>query len=209
MVGVDLYETREYHMWKEHLREFVDSFKHPAWGLSHSARVYEMALHLAQEQSAALDEDALLAAAYLHDIGALGDYRQPGMDHAERSVQVIGDILAATDFPPEKIPLVKDIILGHTFQARPTSPLEAVLFHDADILDFMGYVGVTRLLALVGKHDWAPDPAGALGTIRRFSRQMPALLLTPQAQSIGQSRLAEMESYLSGLTAETDNLRTL
>jgi len=196
-------------MWKEHLREFVDSFKHPAWGLSHSARVYEMALHLAQEQSAALDEDALLAAAYLHDIGALGDYRQPGMDHAERSVQVIGDILAATDFPPEKIPLVKDIILGHTFQARPTSPLEAVLFHDADILDFMGYVGVTRLLALVGKHDWAPDPAGALGTIRRFSRQMPALLLTPQAQSIGQSRLAEMESYLSGLTAETDNLRTL
>ena len=196
-------------MWKEHLREFVDSFKHPAWGLSHSARVYEMALHLAQEQSAALDEDALLAAAYLHDIGALGDYRQPGMDHAERSVQVIGDILAATDFPPEKIPLVKDIILGHTFQARPTSPLEAVLFHDADILDFMGYVGVTRLLALVGKHDWAPDPAGALGTIRRFSRQMPALLLTSQAQSIGQSRLAEMESYLSGLTAETDNLRTL
>ena len=196
-------------MWKEHLREFVDSFKHPAWGLSHSMRVYEMALHLAQKQGAVLDEDALLAAAYLHDTGALGNYRQPGVDHAERSVQVVGDILAATDYPPEKIPLVKDIILGHTFQARPTSPLEAVLFHDADILDFMGYVGVTRLLALVGKHDWAPDPAGALGTIRRFSRQMPPLLLTPQAQGIGQSRLAEMESYLSGLAAETDNLRTL
>jgi len=164
---------------------------------------------LAQKQGAVLDEDALLAAAYLHDTGALGNYRQPGVDHAERSVQVVGDILAATDYPPEKIPLVKDIILGHTFQARPTSPLEAVLFHDADILDFMGYVGVTRLLALVGKHDWAPDPAGALGTIRRFSRQMPPLLLTPQAQGIGQSRLAEMESYLSGLAAETDNLRTL
>ena len=196
-------------MWKEHLREFVDSFKHPAWGLSHSVRVYEMALHLAQEQGAALEEDALLAAAYLHDIGALGDYRQPGVDHAERSVQVVGDILAATDYPPEKIPLVKDIILGHTFQARPTSPLEAVLFHDADILDFMGYIGVTRLLSLVGKHSWAPDPSGALATIRGFSQEMPHLLLTPQAQSIGQSRLAEMESYLSGLTAETDNLRTL
>ncbi len=196
-------------MWKEYLQEFVDSFKHPAWGLSHSERVYDMALHLAQEQGAALDDDALLAAAYLHDIGALGDYRLPGVDHAERSVQVIGDILAATDFPPEKIPFVEDIILGHTFEARPTSPLEAVLFHDADILDFMGYIGVTRLLSLVGKHDWAPDPAGALGTIRRFSQHMPALLLTPQAQRIGQSRLAEMESYLSGITAETDNLRTL
>jgi uncharacterized protein len=196
-------------MWQEHLREFVDSFKHPAWGLSHSARVYEMALHLAQQQGAVLDEDALLAAAYLHDIGALGDYRQPGTDHAERSVQVIGDILAATDFPPEKIPLVEDIILGHTFQARPTSPLEAVLFHDADILDFTGYIGVTRILSLVEKHDWAPDPAGALGTIRHLSQTMPAFLLTPQAQRIGQSRLAEMESYLSGVTAETDNLRTL
>jgi uncharacterized protein len=196
-------------MWKEHLREFVDSFKHPAWGLSHSMRVYEMALRLAQEQGAALDEDALLAAAYLHDIGALGDYRQPNMDHAERSVQVVGDILAATDYPPDKVPLVKDIILGHTFQARPTSPLEAVLFHDADILDFMGYIVVTRLLSLVGKHDWAPDPPSAVGQIRRFSREMPPLLLTPQAQSIGQSRLAEMESYLSGLATETDNLRTL
>jgi uncharacterized protein len=196
-------------MWKEHLREFVDSFKHPAWGLSHSMRVYEMALRLAQEQGAALDEDALLAAAYLHDIGALGDYRQPNMDHAERSVQVVGDILAATDYPPDKVPLVKDIILGHTFQARPTSPLEAVLFHDADILDFMGYIVVTRLLSLVGKHDWAPDPPSAVDQIRRFSREMPPLLLTPQAQSIGQSRLAEMESYLSGLATETDNLRTL
>jgi uncharacterized protein len=196
-------------MWKEHLREFVDSFKHPAWGLSHSMRVYEMALRLAQEQGAALDEDALLAAAYLHDIGALGDYRQPNMDHAERSVQVVGDILAATDYPPDKVPLVKDIILGHTFQARPTSPLEAVLFHDADILDFMGYIVVTRLLSLVGKHDWAPDPPSAVSQIRRFSREMPPLLLTPQAQSIGQSRLAEMESYLSGLATETDNLRTL
>jgi uncharacterized protein len=196
-------------MWKEHLREFVDSFKHPAWGLSHSMRVYEMALRLAQEQGAALDEDALLAAAYLHDIGALGDYRQPNMDHAERSVQVVGDILAATDYPPDKVPLVKDIILGHTFQARPTSPLEAVLFHDADILDFMGYIVVTRLLSLVGKHDWAPDPPRAVSQIRRFSREMPPLLLTPQAQSIGQSRLAEMESYLSGLATETDNLRTL
>jgi uncharacterized protein len=196
-------------MWKEHLREFVDSFKHPAWGLSHSMRVYEMALRLAQEQGAALDEDALLAAAYLHDIGALGDYRQPNMDHAERSVQVVGDILAATDYPPDKVLLVKDIILGHTFQARPTSPLEAVLFHDADILDFMGYIVVTRLLSLVGKHDWAPDPPSAVSQIRRFSREMPPLLLTPQAQSIGQSRLAEMESYLSGLATETDNLRTL
>jgi uncharacterized protein len=196
-------------MWKEHLREFVDSFKHPAWGLSHSMRVYEMALRLAQEQGAALDEDALLAAAYLHDIGALGDYRQPNMDHAKRSVQVVGDILAATDYPPDKVPLVKEIILGHTFQARPTSPLEAVLFHDADILDFMGYIVVTRLLSLVGKHDWAPDPPSAVSQIRRFSREMPPLLLTPQAQSIGQSRLAEMESYLSGLATETDNLRTL
>jgi hypothetical protein len=73
----------------------------------------------------------------------------------------------------------------------------------------MGYIVVTRLLSLVGKHDWAPDPPSAVSQIRRFSREMPPLLLTPQAQSIGQSRLAEMESYLSGLATETDNLRTL
>jgi hypothetical protein len=31
-----------------------------------------------------------------------------------------------------------------------------VIFHDADTLDFMGAIGVTRLLSIVGLDDWTP-----------------------------------------------------
>ena len=113
--------------------------KHPAWGLAHSLRIYEMSLRLAQEQGVEVDKDALLAAAFLHDLGALGSYRRPGVDHAEDPYRWWTKSFAQRIFPPGKIPLVKDIILGHTFSKRPASPIEAVLFHDADILDFMGF----------------------------------------------------------------------
>jgi uncharacterized protein len=192
-------------MWEQYLRELIDGFKHPAWGLAHSLRTYKMSLRLAQEQGVEVNKEALLAAAFLHDLGALGSYRQPGVDHAERSVQVIDEILRPTDFPPGKIPPVKDIILGHTFNMRPASPIEAVLFHDADILDFMGFIGVARILSIVGLDDWAPDLPSAITLLRRFVREMPPRLLTPQAQRIGEGRLAEMKTFLDGLAAEAQD----
>jgi len=192
-------------MWEQHLRELIDGFKHPAWGLAHSLRVYTMSLRMAQEQSVEVDKEALLAAALLHDLGALGSYRQSGVDHAERSVQVVDGIFRRTDFPPGKIPLVKDIILGHTFSMRPASPIEAVLFHDADILDFMGFIGVARILSIVGLDDWAPDLPSAVALLSRFTQEMPPRLLTPQAQHLGVGRLAEMRTFLDGLAAEAQD----
>ena len=90
-------------MWEQHLRELIDGFKHPASGLAHSLRIYEMSLGLAQEKGIEVDKEALLAAAFLHDLGALGTYRQPGVDHAEQSVQVVDGILRPTDFPAESL----------------------------------------------------------------------------------------------------------
>jgi len=120
-------------------------------------------------------------------------------------VQVVDEILRPTDFPPGKIPLVKDIILGHTFNMRPASLIEAVLFHDADILDFMGFIGVTRILSIVGVDDWAPDLPSAVALLRRFTQEMPPRLLTPQAQHLSEGRLAEMETFLDGLAAEAQD----
>lgn len=196
-------------MWQQDLETLIDGFHHSAWGLSHSRRVYRMTLDLAREEGMALDEEAVLAAAYLHDLGALGDYRQPGVDHAERSAQLLADMLIPRGFPAEKVSLVKAIVLGHTFDVRPTEPAEAVCFHDADILDFMGYIGVTRILSIVGKEGWTPDVRSAVALLQRFTQQMPPLLVTPTAQRIGAVRLAEMRVYLDGLLGETANLDLL
>lgn len=196
-------------MWQDDLERLIEGFHHTAWGLSHSRRVYRMTLDLAREEGMQLDEEAALAAAYLHDLGALGEYRQPGVDHAERSVQLLEEMLIPCGFPADKLPLVKTIVLGHTFDVCPTEPAEAMCFHDADILDFMGYIGVTRILSIAGKENWTPDVRSAIALLQRFTQQIPPLLVTPTAQRIGALRLVEMQAYLDGLLAETADLHLL
>ena len=107
------------------------------------------------------------------------------------------------------IPLVKDIIRGHMFYENPTSQNESVIFHDADVLDFMGIIGVTRLLSIVGISDWAPDLRSAIERIQQFIKELPVKLHTPQARQIGKIRQKEMETYLETLSKETRNLQVL
>jgi len=196
-------------VWKQELLAFTEKLQHPAWGISHFQRIFELSLQLAKEQNIDVDQDALFAAAYLHDIGAFEPYRQPEIDHAERSIQLVEEILTPMGFPSEKIPLVKDIIQGHMFYENPSTRKESVIFHDADVLDFMGTIGVTRLLSIVGISDWAPDLRSAIERIQQFIKTLPEKLHTPQARQIGKIRQKEMETYLETLSKETRNLQVL
>jgi uncharacterized protein len=196
-------------MWKTQLLASTEKFKHPAWGVSHSQRIYELSLQLAAEQGVDVDQNALFAAAYLHDMGAFEPYKQPDVDHAERSVQVTEGILNSIGFPSDRTPLVKDIIRGHMFYADPAPQIEAVIFHDADVLDFMGAIGVARLLSIVGLDDWTPDLKSAIELIQRFSQELPGKLHTPQAQQMGKVRRTEMEAFLTSLSDETRNFNVL
>lgn len=202
--------------WREDLLAFRRRFTHPAWGVAHSERVYALALELFEAESGRegaraqrLDREALFVAAHLHDLGAFPPYRQAGVDHAARSVQAAPGILAGLGFPAEGIPLVCEIIAGHMFDAEPGPSREAVLFHDADTLDFLGAIGVTRVLSIVGQDDWAPDLRHAVDLLRRFSRDLPERLHTPLAQEVGRRRQAEMDAFLSALAGETGGLQHL
>ena len=196
-------------MWKQKLATFIRQFDHPAWGITHSERVYALALELAKQQDTDVDKDALLAAAYIHDVGELELYRRAGIDHAEQSAAFAEEMLVSGDFPQDKIPLVKEIILGHTSYADPPTSTEAVVFHDANLLDFLGAIGIARLLSMVGVDDLTPDMRKAISLIQRFSRDWPDKLLTRPAKKIGKVRQAEMMTFLAALSNETDKLEML
>jgi len=158
-----------YPMWKDELHSLIASFPHPGWGLPHSLRVYRMALWLSAERGTSVDQDTLLAAAYVHDLGALGCYRDPVVDHAVRSVQLLDTVLPA-DFPQKSRPLLERVILDHTYRQLPRGPEKVLVFHDADILDLMGWIGVTRLLAVAGTETWwVPDTAADIVLYWRVS----------------------------------------
>jgi uncharacterized protein len=193
--------------WQARLLEFRAPFTHPAWGTAHSERVYAVARELAGEEP--VDAEALFAAAHLHDLGAFPPYRRAGVDHAARAAELAPGWLAAAGFPPGRVALVCEVIRGHMFDAVPGPSREAVLFHDADTLDFLGAVGAVRILAIAGLDDWAPDRRRAVELLGRFARELPGRLLTSQARELGRLRQVELERFLDALARETGGFRDL
>jgi len=196
-------------MWKQKVIELTKNFKHPAWGFAHFTRVYELSLELAKGNGIEIDEDAIFAASYLHDIGAFEPYRIKGKDHSDVAIDNCDEILSPIGFPLDKVPLVKDVIKSHMFYVSPSEHSESIIFHDADTLDFMGVVGIIRILSIVGKEDWTPDLNSAIKLIQKFSKELPQCLKTREAKRIGVNRKNEMDQFLKNLEYETNNLRNI
>ncbi len=196
-------------MWKEGLLEFSERFQHTAWGTAHYKRVYEMAIHIARIENKAIDEEALFAAALIHDMGAFKPYKDPEKDHADRSAELCREVLLEKGFPESKMPLVEDIISHHMYYSSAGKSYEAIIFRDADILDFLGAVGITRILSITGFDNWAPDLISAVKLLEEFYEELPGKLITNEAKKIGEDRKLEMEYFIKQLKLETNNFHTL
>src|SRR3954454_17982793 len=71
--------------WKRKLYGFArEKLLHPAWGWTHSERDFLLASQIAAKEGMRVDKDVLFAAAFTHDIGAIGEFQKEGVDHAER-----------------------------------------------------------------------------------------------------------------------------
>lgn len=196
--------------WRDNIRKFAEAhLQHTAWGPSHGRRDYAVTMALARAEGIVVDTDALYAAAYLHDMGGLPPYAIPGVDHGDRGIQVVDTVLREAGFPMEKSPLVKEIIDHHQYYRPPDTVAVAILFRDADILDFMGAIDVARIVSLTTREQFTPDLPHAIEVIRRQMNEMPGRLQTRAAQREGQHRVAEMRQFLDALAQETDSLRSI
>lgn len=196
--------------WRANIRTFAEThLQHTAWGPAHAVRDYELTRRLAAAEGVTFDDDALYAAAYLHDMGGLPPYAKPGVDHGDRSAQLADSILREAGFPMEKAALAKEIMSHHQYY-RPADTLAvAKLFRDADILDFMGAIDVVRIVSLTTRERPAMDLPHAIQALRQQMDQMPTLLQSDAAKREGVKRTAEMKAFLDALASETDSLRVL
>ncbi len=187
--------------WKAELYGIArEKLRHPAWGWTHSERDYQLAKDIAAKEGLRIDLDVLFAAAFSHDMGAIGEFQKEGVDHAARSAELAEPLLREAGFPMAKWPAVRDSILGHMHDKASGSRPEAIVLHDADTLDFLGTVGVARRLSVTGE---APDYAGGLVRIRDFADNLPGRLVTATAKRMAAPRVAEMRQFLDQLNAET------
>lgn len=197
--------------WRETVRQFAaQHFKHPAWGYSHSVRDYELAKTLAGADHVALDDDVLFAAAYLHDMAAFApwDREKEGIDHADEGARVVDSVLKNTGFPAEKIDAVRNAIRTHMFDRKPVGA-EAIYLHDADALDWLGAIGVARVLALVDPNGGEPDGPKAVKMLEDNLARVPDGVVSPAGRKRLPTLRRELADFLEDLRRETDGYRTL
>jgi len=187
--------------WKRTIYSFArEKLLHPAWGWTHSERDYQLASEVARKERLQVDTDILFAAAFTHDIGAIGDFQKEGVDHAIRSAELAEYLLRDAGFPVAKWPAVREAILGHMFDKVAGSRAESIVLHDADALDFLGTVGVARRLSVTGT---AHSYSGGVAKIGEFADRLPGRLVTGTAQRMSKIRVTEMRRFLQQLQNET------
>jgi uncharacterized protein len=161
-----------------------------ARGFDHCNRVYHTAKQLEDEY----DDELLYAATYLHDIILAEPHQLQSAEKAEAVLHEVG-------FTPGKIELVKEAILSHIPEGEPSFK-EAMMLHDADILDSLGMVGITRLA--VGAFFWkgAKSLSGVLDLINEYKDRAKSRLLLPRSRKLAEEKIEFMERALKQLEKE-------
>jgi HD superfamily phosphodiesterase len=183
-------------------------FKNPAWGYSHCMRDYALARELAAADRAVIDDDVLFAASYLHDMAAFPPWEKEKLDHSDVAADIVDTVLKGTGFPMAKIDAVRGAIRTHMYYRDPVGP-EALYLHDADALDWLGAIGVARIIALVDPKGGNPDGPKAVKMLEDNLKNVPTRVLSPAGRAMVPPRQAELEAYLKDLRQESQNLKTL
>jgi uncharacterized protein len=195
--------------WRETVRKFAaEHFKHPAWGYSHSVRDYRLARALAAADHVTLDDDVLFAAAYLHDIAAFAPWEKAGVDHADEGAAIVDTVLRDTGFPMAKIDAVRGAIRTHMYNRDPVGA-EALYLHDADALDWLGAIGVARIIALTDPNGGKPTAPEVLPMLEENLAKVPGRVLSAAGRARIAPRRAELEKFLNDLRRESDDWHAL
>jgi HD superfamily phosphodiesterase len=168
------------------------------WAVAHAKRL----LALIEQIGAHLPYDirVMEMAAYMHDWGAFPKYMQKGVEHAIRSRQVVeAEILPHLELTPaQKATLLETIELHDYRDFRPTQSNEALLLREADMLEFLGMIGMAR--------DFARGPRNVETCYKRIlSRRddIQGSFTIPGAKEIAQVRLQRMEQAFQWLLEES------
>lgn len=169
-----------------------------------------MGRELARLERLDYDPELLYIAALLHDIGLYKAYsHRKEEDHARRSARVAEQLLRDANFPEKKVQTVLDAIEHHPPGASIGGTVEAALLKDAVVLDYLGAVGVARVLAMVGLEEDVPDLAAAVRHSESLHESMPTYLVLESSKHMARDRSREKDLYMESLRDATVDMKLL
>ena len=183
---------------------------HPVYGYAHCLRVYALAEDLAAQEDVSYDPEILRVAALLHDVGLYKAYamREPA-DHAKRSALVARRILQDWDFPPQASQAVIEAIELHPPGVPGSTASETILLKDAIGLDYLGAIGVSRMLAMVGTEDDVPDIRTAIWNAESLGKRSPTSSSSRAARISPPAAYARWKTFFEDLRDATEKLKLL
>jgi HD superfamily phosphodiesterase len=168
------------------------------WAVAHAKRLIELVKLISDDLP--YDKQVMELATYMHDWGAFPVYFQKDVEHAVRSRQVVeSDLLPYLPLTADQKDILLETIELHDYRdMRPTKSNEALLLREADMLEFLGMMGMAR--------DFARGPKNVETCYKRILSRRDVIqsrFTLPRAQEIAKVRLERMETCLGWLREES------
>lgn len=168
------------------------------WAIAHAKRLIELVKQISGDLP--YDAHVMALAAYMHDWGAFPKYMKKDVEHAVRSRQVVeSDILPHLPLTADQKAILLETIELHDYRdMRPTKSNEALLLREADMLEFLGMIGMAR--------EFARGPKNVETCYKRILSRRNGIqnrFTLPLAQEIARVRLERMEICLGWLAEES------
>ena len=168
------------------------------WAIAHAKRLIELVKQISD--GLAYDMQVMELAAYMHDWGAFPKCMQKGVEHAVRSRQVVeSEILPRLNLTTAQKEILLEAIELHDYRdMRATKSNEALLLREADMLEFLGMMGLAR--------EFARGPKNVETCYKRVLSRRNGIqnrFTLPRSLEIAKIKLERMETCLGWLSEES------
>lgn len=185
--------------------------------LAHLQRVWRHCQTIANGESIMIDNVAMVAAVYLHDLVNLPKNSPDRAQASRQSAKAAIEQLKEIGFPASKLSTVRHAIEAHSYSAQIEAISdEARILQDADRLDALGALGIARTFYIAGRlQSTLFDPADPLAENRQpddgvsavdhfYTKllHLPDTMHTATARNLALQRVAVMRDYLAALKSE-------
>lgn len=195
--------------WRESVVAYIQAEARPVDKFGHQPRLYALACQLGQGLD--FDDDLLFAAAWMHDLGVFLGHRPEDpealklWDHVPYTVSRSRELLTMWGFPEEKLDAVAEAIRTHQPHDDPQR-IEAILLHDADILEQLGATGILRAVVKVGRDTRYATFSSVTPVLRRAVMELPGKLRLSSARKAAVPRVEAIRVFLSAIEDEAGGL---
>ena len=195
--------------WRQSVEQYIRAEARPVDKFSHQPRLYALATQIGQGLD--FDDDIVFAAAWMHDLGVFIGHRPEdpvqlaAWNHIPYTIERSRDLLASWGFPLAKLDGVEAAIRTHLPDSQPEQ-IEAVLLHDADILEQLGAVGAFRAISKIGRDTRYATFSSVIPVLKYAVEMLPDRLLLPAARRLASPRVHMLQVLIASYQEETGSL---